>query len=149
MLKIKSPNKVQKINRTDIFSKRKRSEIMSHVRSKESKIEKRIGKILWAQGLRYRKNVRSMFGNPDFVMKKHKIAVFVDSCFWHGCKKHGSYPKTNRSFWARKIFRNKERDLEVNRHYRKTKWKVLRIWEHEIKRNPDFTIKKIIKFLEK
>ena len=143
MRKVKSSNKVQKIKRTDIFSKKKRSEIMSRIKSKESKIEEQIGKLLRNQGVKYRKNVRSLFGNPDFAIKKNKIVVFVDSCFWHGCKKHGSYPKTNKIFWNKKISRNKERDLEVNKHYRKSGWKLVRVWEHEIKKNTDKIIMKI------
>ena len=132
MYKPKPANKVQKIKRADIFSKKKRSEIMSRVKSKESKIERRIGRLLWAQGFRYRKNVRSMFGNPDFVMKKYKTVVFVDSCFWHGCKKHCKFPMTNRLFWLHKISRNKERDVDVNKYYKKIHWKIIRIWENDI-----------------
>ncbi|KKQ34861.1 MAG: mismatch endonuclease, patch repair protein Vsr protein [Candidatus Nomurabacteria bacterium GW2011_GWB1_37_5] len=132
----------------DNFTRKKRSEIMSKILSKESKIENFIGKILWSEGIRYRRNVRSMFGNPDFTIRKRKIVIFVDSCFWHGCIKHGTIPVSNRKFWKEKIERNKTRDKEVTKHYKKEKWKILRIWEHEIKKNPEKSTKKIIKYFK-
>ena len=74
---------------TYIFSKNKRSEIMSKVRSKGSKIEIEFRKKLWQAGFRYRKNATKYFGKPDIVLPKYKTVIFIDSCFWHGCKKHG------------------------------------------------------------
>lgn len=147
MYKTKPANKIQKIKRTDIFSKKKRSEVMSHIKSKGSKIEKLVGKFLWSYGFRYRKNVRNMFGNPDFVMKKHKMVVFADSCFWHGCKQHGIFPKSNTYFWKQKILRNSKRDFQVNKHYKKLKWSVIRIWEHDLKTEKG--IRKIQKIIRK
>ena len=117
---------------TDIFSKKKRSDIMSKVKNKNSKIEIEFRKKLWAAGLRYRKNSTKHFGKPDIVSSKNKLVIFVDSCFWHGCKKHGSTPQTRRKFWEAKIFCNKKRDKEVDRHYKKEGWKLLRIWEHDL-----------------
>jgi DNA mismatch endonuclease (patch repair protein) len=133
----------------DIFSKKKRSEIMSKVRSKETKIEIQLRKILWNLGYRYRKNVSGYFGKPDILLKKYKTVIFIDSCFWHGCKKHGSMPQTRRKYWETKIARNKERDREVNAHYRKMKWKAIRIWEHDIKKNPEKATLQITKILQK
>ena len=133
MYKPKFPNKVQKIKRTDIFSNKKRSEIMSLVKSKNSKIEQKVGKILWSQRFRYRKNVTSLVGKPDFSNKKRKTVVFVDSCFWHGCGVHGARPKTNRVFWSKKIEANIKRDQMVTRFYKKESWKILRIWEHNLR----------------
>lgn len=72
-------------------------------------------------------------GKPDFVFPKPRIAVFVDGCFWHGCPKHGTKPKTNAAFWRKKIARNRERDREVGQALRQRGWRVLRIWEHELK----------------
>jgi len=117
----------------DIFSKKKRSEIMSKVRSKDSKIEIEFRKKLWKAGFRYRKNSTKYFGKPDIVLPKYKTVIFIDSCFWHGCKKHGTMPQTRKKFWETKIERNKERDKEVNRYYRKADWKIFRIWEHDLK----------------
>lgn len=119
----------------DIFSKKKRSDIMSKVRNKETEIEIKLRKELWKAGYRYRKNVSGYFGKPDILLKKYKAVIFMDSCFWHGCKKHGSMPQVRKKFWKEKIERNKERDKEVNKYYKKIGWKVIRIWEHDINRD--------------
>ena len=118
----------------DVFSKKKRSEIMSAVKSKDTKIELSFRKTLWQKGYRYRKNSAKYFGKPDIVLKQYQTAIFLDSCFWHGCKKHGTLPATRRKFWTEKINRNKKRDKEVNRHYKKIGWHIIRIWEHDLKR---------------
>jgi len=131
----------------DVFTKKKRSEIMSAVRSKDSKIEILFRKELWKSGLRYRKNSGKYFGKPDIVLPKHKTAIFIDSCFWHGCKKHCRIPETRKKYWTEKIQRNKERDTEVIHHYRKIGWKLFRFWEHEISKNIDKIISKISKTL--
>jgi len=130
---------------TDIFSKKKRSEIMSKIRSKDSKIEVEFRKKLWQAGFRYRKNATKYFGKPDLVLPKYKAVIFIDSCFWHGCKRHGSMPQTRKKFWEEKIARNKQRDKEVNRHYKKVNWKIFRIWEHEIERGAPMIINKLEK----
>lgn len=119
----------------DIFSKKKRSEIMSKIRGRDTKLEIDFRKKLWEAGFRYRKNVSGRFGKPDILLKKYKTVIFIDSCFWHGCMAHGTRPKTKRAFWKKKIKRNIERDTEVNRYYKKAGWKVIRIWEHDIKKN--------------
>lgn len=128
---------------TDIFSKKKRSEIMSKVRSKDSKIEIEFRKKLWGAGFRYRKNASKYFGKPDLVLRKYKTVIFIDSCFWHGCKKHGSTPQTRKKFWEAKIERNKQRDKEVSKHYKKNGWKIFRIWEHKIKASPEKIIEEM------
>lgn len=131
----------------DIFSKIKRSEIMSRVRSKDSKIEIEFRKRIWQAGFRYRKNAIGYFGKPDLVLPKYKTVIFVDSCFWHGCKKHGSIPKIRKNFWKAKLKRNKERDREVLRHYKKQGWKIFRIWEHDLGKK-DLFVKKYLKQLK-
>lgn len=131
----------------DTVSKKKRSEIMSKVKSKDSKIEVDFRKAIWKKGFRYRKNPTKYFGKPDIVLPKHKTAIFIDSCFWHGCKRHCRLPSARKKYWTTKIERNKERDKKVNRHYRKMGWKIIRVWEHEIK-NTDSIICKISKSLK-
>lgn len=116
---------------------------MSAVRSKDTKIEIAFRKALWREGFRYRKNPANYFGKPDIVLKKYKTVIFIDSCFWHGCKKHGSMPKIRKKFWETKIGRNRQRDREVSGYYKKLKWKIFRIWEHEIDNDLDETIKKM------
>ncbi|MFA6096032.1 MAG: very short patch repair endonuclease [Candidatus Paceibacterota bacterium] len=117
----------------DIYSKKKRSEIMSKVRSKDSKLEIEFRKKLWKVGFRYCKNSSKYFGKPDLVLSKYKAVIFVDSCFWHGCKRHGSMPNTRKRFWQLKLARNVERDREVTKYYKKIGWKIFRIWEHQLK----------------
>lgn len=119
---------------SDIVSKNKRSEIMSRIKNKDSKIEVLFRKDLWRQGFRYSKNSKKYFGKPDIVLLKHKTVIFIDSCFWHGCKKHCRIPAANKKYWVNKIERNKERDKEVNKYYKKSDWKIFRIWEHDLKR---------------
>lgn len=87
---------------------------------------------------------RPVFGRPDFVFPKLKVAVFVDGCFWHGCPKHSNLPVNNRPFWQRKLHGNRLRDLRVNRKLRGQGWLVLRIWEHDLtRRNERKVLKRI------
>lgn len=118
----------------DTVSKKKRSEIMSRVKSKDSAIEISFRKELWKRGFRYRKNCRKYFGTPDIVLPKYKTVIFIDSCFWHGCKKHCRLPTTREIFWRGKIDRNRRRDKQVSQYYRKTQWRIIRIWEHDLKK---------------
>ena len=132
---------------SDTVSKKRRSEIMSKVKSKDSKIEIEFRKALWRKGFRYSKNSPKYFGKPDLILKKYKTAVFIDSCFWHGCKKHCRIPTTKKDYWIPKIEKNKQRDKKVNRHYRKIGWKIIRIWEHEIIKNKTQAINKVVNSL--
>ncbi len=110
---------------------------MQAVKSKGSKIETALAKALWAKGFRYRKNDKTVFGKPDFTFKKYKIAVFVDSEFWHGKDWHIKKlnHKSNQEFWHKKIERNIERDIEVNEKLISEGWKVLRFWGKDIQKN--------------
>lgn len=117
------------------ISQEKRSEIMSKVRSKETKLEIEFRKILWAQGLRYRKNNTKLFGKPDISFGGKKTVIFIDSCFWHGCREHLRLPSTNVEYWKNKINRNRKRDKEVSDHYSKKGWYIIRIWEHDLKKS--------------
>lgn len=131
----------------DTVSKQKRSEIMSKVRSKDSVMEKTLRKELSKSGIRYRKNVSKLKGKPDLAFTRKKVVVFLDSCFWHGCRFHCRFPTANRVYWKTKIERNKNRDKEVTKFYKEKGWTVLRFWEHQIKKNLDTTLKKIRSFL--
>jgi DNA mismatch endonuclease (patch repair protein) len=75
---------------------------------------------------------RPVFGRPDFVFPKLRVAVFVDGCFWHGCPQHYNAPSGNAAFWRKKQAANRRRDQLVNRTLRKSGWRVLRIWEHSL-----------------
>ncbi|TAA73145.1 very short patch repair endonuclease [Planococcus salinarum] len=129
-----------------IISSEGRKNIMKSIKS-ESKLENKISKLLWHKGYRYRKNVKNLVGKPDIAIKKYKIVIFIDSCFWHHCPDHGHFPRTNEEFWRKKLTRNMERDIEVNNYYNKNGWNILRIWEHETK-NLEQVIGKIVNFIE-
>lgn len=95
---------------TDKVSPKKRSEIMRKIKSKNTKLENKIASDLLKKGFRFRRNVASLEGKPVIVIKKYKIVIFIDSCFWHGCPRHYRMPSFNKTYWEKKIKRNKERD---------------------------------------
>ncbi|WP_461672593.1 very short patch repair endonuclease [Priestia megaterium] len=131
----------------DIMSKEQRRKNMQAIRS-QSKLENRISRELWKRGVRFRKNDKSLFGKPDISIKKYKVAIFIDSCFWHVCEIHGNKPKSNQDYWNKKLDRNKNRDAEVNLHYKQNGWYVKRIWEHDIKADLQSTVDEIVAFIE-
>ncbi len=108
---------------------------MSKVSSNETKPEIIIRKLLFSKGFRYRKNVKSLPGKPDIVLPKHKTIIFVHGCFWHqheGCRK--SYrPTSNVEFWNKKLDRNMERDATNTQLLKDAGWKVITVWECEIR----------------
>src|SRR5581483_5446962 len=117
----------------DVFTVEKRSLVMSHIRGRGNKETE----IVFAQLLRKEKITgwrrhHPVFGKPDFVFLKLKVAIFVDGCFWHGCPKHSNMPANNRAFWRRKLLSNRRRDLLVIRTLRRNGWRTLRVWEHEL-----------------
>ena len=121
----------------DKLTKEQRHKNMVAVKSKNSLIEITLGKAMWAKGLRYRKNDKSVFGKPDFTFKGKKVAVFCDSEFWHGknWEIHKHDHKSNQDFWLQKIERNIQRDLEVNQELEKQGWTVLRFWGKDIQQS--------------
>ena len=122
-----------------------RSKIMRAIRSTNTKDEVRLAKALWHLGYRYRKNNRKIFGTPDLTFKKLKIAIFVDSEFFHGkdWENQKTRFKTNEEFWQKKIERNMQRDIEVNKYLMEQGWTVIRFWSAEIKNNLEDCIAKI------
>jgi len=119
---------------SDIFSKRKRSEIMSKISGRETKPEIEVRKFLFANGFRYRKNDRRYPGKPDIVLPKYKTVIFVHGCFWHGhnCPA-GKLPETNKDFWQNKINENKKRDARNIEDLGQMGWNVIVIWQCEMK----------------
>jgi DNA mismatch endonuclease (patch repair protein) len=119
----------------DVFTKAKRSEVMSRIRSRGNRdTELRLARLIRAHGITgWRRNQR-VFGKPDFLFRKERVAAFVDGCFWHGCPRHATRPKQNRKFWDEKLARNAARDREVSRVLRGLGWRVLRIWECALRR---------------
>lgn len=116
---------------------------MQAIKNKDSKMELLLRKKLSEKGYRYRKNVSHLPGKPDIAFIGKKVVIFLDSCFWHGCRYHCRMPTTNVKYWKEKIARNKKRDKEINREYKKMGWTILRFWEHELKKTSDKVIKKI------
>jgi DNA mismatch endonuclease (patch repair protein) len=146
---------------SDVFTKAKRSEVMSRIRGRGNKeTELALAKLLRQFGVtgwrrqqiirlpttkrrartaealrdaarRVRQSRPTNIGT-DFVFRKQRVAVFVDGCFWHGCPKHANMPANNRPFWKKKLTGNKQRDRYVTRQLRRQGWRVVRIWEHEL-----------------
>jgi DNA mismatch endonuclease (patch repair protein) len=128
----------------DVFTKAKRSSVMSLIRGKGNKdTELALAKIFRHHKITGWRRNQPLFGKPDFVFKKRKIAVFVDGCFWHACPKHCKIPSGNRAFWKKKFATNKDRDRRVNRELRKLGWRVVRIWEHDLARRREACIRRI------
>lgn len=132
---------------TDNLSPETRRKNMQAIRSHNTSLENIVCSNLWRRGLRFRRNVRSLVGKPDIAVKKYKVAIFLDSCFWHSCPEHGNLPKTNVKYWIKKLERNKVRDNEVNEHYKSKGWHILRIWEHEVKADLQGTLNAIEQFI--
>jgi DNA mismatch endonuclease (patch repair protein) len=123
---------------------------MSHIRSKNTKPEMIVRKYLFSKGFRYRVNDKRYPGHPDIVLPKYRTVIFVNGCFWHqhpGCK-YASIPSTKQEYWVPKLNKNKERDIANSRILRKLGWKVITIWECELKRdNYQSTLSKLSKEL--
>ena len=120
---------------------------MASIKGKNTKPELIVRKSLWSQGLRYRIHDRSVPGTPDISNKKTKLAVFIDGCFWHGCRKCYKEPKTNTKFWREKIQNNKKRRLKVKKMLHNQDWKVLEYWEHQVKVEPKHVADDITRYL--
>lgn len=113
-----------------------RHDCMSHIRSKNTKPEQLVRRALWHLGFRYRLHVKDLPGKPDIVLPKYKAVIFINGCFWHGhdgCKDF-VIPKSNTAFWLRKIGKNKERDTRDGVALASAGWKVITIWECELKK---------------
>jgi DNA mismatch endonuclease, patch repair protein len=130
---------------TDNLTKEQRKKNMRAIKS-QSTLENKVTKDLWRLGFRFRKNA-NLYGKPDISIKKYKIVIFIDSCFWHCCPVHGNMPKSNKDYWEKKLERNIQRDIEVNQYYIDKGWNILRVWEHDLKENPIETTNLIENFI--
>lgn len=127
----------------DVFTRAKRSEVMSRIRgSGNLSTEMRMALAMRAAGIKGWRRRQQLPGKPDFVFRREKVVLFVDGCFWHGCPQHYVAPVSSAAFWRKKIERNRQRDLEVTRELRRRGWRVMRVWEHELKR-PDSLVQVI------
>jgi len=134
----------------DIWSKEKRSYVMSRIRSKNTTPEKRVRSLLHKMGYRFRLHVKSLPGQPDIVLPKHKKVIFVHGCFWHlhkGCR-DGTIPKTQYDKWKAKLEHNVEKDNLHIRQLQEGGWQVLVIWECDIENRRGIVEKKLQAFLK-
>ena len=134
---------------SDVFTKAKRSQVMSRIRGRGNKdTEIALAMLLRAERITgWRRHCR-LIGKPDFTFREQRVVVFVDGCFWHRCPKHSNMPANNRSFWEKKLSGNQLRDRLVNRTLRKRGWWIVRIWEHDL-RTPSRVLTKIRKALSR
>lgn len=136
---------------SDVFSKQKRSEIMSKVKGGNTKPELLVRSLLHRMGYRFRIHRSDLPGKPDIVLPKHRKIVMVHGCFWHGhrsCRKGQNRPSSNKRFWDRKIRGNAERDKRNVAELRRLGWNVLTVWECET-RNQDRLARKLLNFMRK
>ena len=120
---------------TDTMTPEQRSRCMAAIKGKDTKPEMIVRRYLFSRGLRFRVQVRKLPGNPDIVLPKYKTVIFVNGCFWHGHEgcKHFRLPKSNVDFWKNKIDNNIARDIRTEAELKSLGWRVLRVWECEIR----------------
>lgn len=142
--------KVPRFNEANgFYTTAKGSEMMSKIRSMENKPEVAFRKMLWHNGIRYRKNVKKLPGSPDIVLGKHKLIVFIDGEFWHGFhwEQKKDKIKSNRAFWIPKIERNMQRDRQNNQKLKEMGYTVLRFWANDIKKHPEICLQQVLDFV--
>lgn len=131
----------------DKLTKEQRHKNMSHIRSKDTSIEVKLRKALWHEGFRYRKNYKALPGTPDIVLTKYRIVIFCDSEFWHGKDWEVLKPRLekgeNKDYWTKKISRNKERDVEVDKKLLFMDWTAIRFWGKDILGDTETCVKVI------
>lgn len=134
----------------DVFSKRTRSRIMSHISGKNTKPEILVRSLLHRMGYRFRIHKKDLPGRPDICLPKHKKVIFVHGCFWHGHENcpRSKRPTTNVEFWNKKIDGNIERDKENIKKLKRLGWQTLTIWTCEIKNQEELKTK-LISFIER
>lgn len=136
----------------DIYSKEKRSYLMSLIRSQNTKPEIMVRKYLFSKGFRFRVNVKKLPGTPDIVLPKYRTVIFIHGCFWHG---HGTckiahLPKTRTEWWEKKINRNIERDNSIRRKLKEMGWRTMVVWECQlVPKQRQTTMQGIVDLLDK
>lgn len=133
----------------DVLTPAQRHKNMSRIRSKGTKPEEKVMKELRRRKIYFAEHADKIAGKPDIVFRRKKVAVFIDSDFWHGHPQRFVMPKTNVEYWSLKIERNRQRDLEVNQQLTEKGWKVIRIWEYDIKKNFEDIISLILTAIDR
>jgi DNA mismatch endonuclease (patch repair protein) len=128
----------------DVFTTAKRSAVMARIRGHGNKdTELALVKLLRQHRITGWRRHQKVFGKPDFLFRRNRLALFVDGCFWHGCPKHCKIPASNRPFWEKKFAANIARDRRVSRELRNLGWRVMRIWEHDLVKRGGACVRKI------
>ncbi len=133
----------------DNLTKEQRKKNMRNIRSTGTKPEQMVMRELRKRKIYFAKHVKTIIGKPDIVFRRKKVVVFIDSDFWHGHPERFIMPKTNEKYWKKKIARNKERDIQVTQELTENGWKVIRIWEYDIKHNLEHCIKLILSAIDR
>ena len=133
----------------DTVDKETRSRVMATVRSKQTKLEQTFVALLEQAGItEFTCYAQELPGTPDIVFREAKVAVFVNSCFWHGCPKHLRQPRSNEAYWQPKLEKNIKRDRKTRAALRRRGWSVLRVWEHDLN-HPTHVVNKVLRALER
>ncbi len=131
----------------DVFSKDKRSKVMSRIHSENTKVEMLVFRELTKRKIYFYRHYKRVIGKPDIALPRKKIAIFIDGDFWHGHDLEKWQSKLPEKYWLQKISDNVARDRRNRAKLRRSGWKVLRIWEHQLCKEPDKYISKIVQFL--
>ena len=132
----------------DVLTPEQRAYNMSRIRGKDTSPELKLRKMLSAEGIRGYRIHYDLPGKPDIVFVKKKIVIFIDGCFWHKCPLDFQEPETRKEFWMTKINSNIKRDKKVNEQLKTDGWKVVRFWEHEVRKKPETVVQKIVELLK-
>ncbi len=141
------PKLARRLHRGDFLSPETRSAVMSRIRGKNTGPELAVAAAMRARKLRFEVQARDLPGCPDFVLRPRKVAIFVDGCFWHGWGFAGWRNKLSEK-WEKKIAGNINRDRRNHRKLKRMGWKVVRLWEHQIQRDIDRCILRVVSFCE-
>ena len=132
----------------DVFSKEKRSEVMSRVKGRGNRsTEMRMARLFRQHGIKGWRRHLDLPGSPDFAFRDLRIVVFVDGCFWHGCPRCYREPKNNARFWRQKIHDNMKRDRRADRALRRRGWSVIHVWECALRKRPEAVMSRIVRHL--
>lgn len=136
----------------DIYTREKRSQIMSNISSTATRPENRLCDLIMEMpyDIEVRRNVRELPGQPDVVIDRLRVAIFMDGCFYHSCPRHGHLPKSNVEYWVPKLHRTVQRDARTRQQLRRRGWSVWRVWEHDLRNSAErATANRLRKLLER
>lgn len=133
----------------DNLDRAARSRVMASVKSRDTGPEKALRRLLWRAGVRYRLHARGLPGRPDISNRQARVAVFVDGCFWHKCPRHYRQPASNAAFWRQKVAYNQHRRATVRRDLGNLGWKVVEVWECDLRGKPEVVARRVTGLVER